>query len=83
MPSAEKAPEPATSQNVPASRYEAIVRLAESIRSLPDEKDLFRTLVDELHDVIEFDVLCQFDGTANWSGGILLNPIKTSWRHAA
>ena len=40
--------------------------LAEAIRSHPDEKDLFRTLVNELHEVVEFDVLCQFDGTANW-----------------
>jgi formate hydrogenlyase transcriptional activator len=66
MSPADNALEPATLQNGPASRYEALIRLAEAIRSNPDEKDLFRTLISELHDVVEFDVLCQFDGTANW-----------------
>jgi formate hydrogenlyase transcriptional activator len=66
MLSAKNALEPALSQNGLASRYEALIRLAEAIRSHPDEKDLFRTLVNELHDVVEFDALCQFDGRANW-----------------
>jgi formate hydrogenlyase transcriptional activator len=66
MPSAKSALEPGSLANAPASRYEALIRLAEAIRSHPDEKDLFRTLVNELHEVVEFDVLCQFDGTANW-----------------
>jgi formate hydrogenlyase transcriptional activator len=64
--SATNALEPAPVRNEPASRYEALVRLAEAIRWQPDEKDLFRTLVNELHEVVEFDVLCQLDGTANW-----------------
>jgi formate hydrogenlyase transcriptional activator len=66
MPSGTNALEPAPRQNGHASRYEALIRLAEAIRSHQDEKDLFRTLVNELHEVVEFDVLCQFDGPANW-----------------
>jgi hypothetical protein len=31
-----------------ASRYEALIRLAEAIRSHPDERDLFRTGANEL-----------------------------------
>jgi formate hydrogenlyase transcriptional activator len=49
-----------------APRFIALNRLAEAIRSHTDEKDLFRTLVSELREVVEFDVLCQLDGTANW-----------------
>jgi formate hydrogenlyase transcriptional activator len=49
-----------------APRFIALKRLAEVIRSHTDEKDLFRTLVSELREVVEFDVLCQLDGTANW-----------------
>ena len=48
-----------------ASRYEALIRLAEAIRSHQDEKDLFRTLANELHRVVEFDGLWHFDGAAN------------------
>jgi formate hydrogenlyase transcriptional activator len=66
MPPATNTLEPTPLPNAPASRYEALIRLAEAIRSHPDEKDLFRTLVNELHEVVEFDVLCQLDGTANW-----------------
>jgi len=66
MQSAENGLPPATLRDRPASRYDALFRLAEAIRSHPQEKDLFRTLVDELREVVEFDVLCQFDGKANW-----------------
>ena len=38
-----------------AARYEALIRLAETIRSRPDEGDLFQTLANELHGVVEFD----------------------------
>jgi formate hydrogenlyase transcriptional activator len=48
-----------------ASRYEALIRLAEAIRSHQDEKDLFRTLANELHRVVAFDGLWHFDGAAN------------------
>jgi formate hydrogenlyase transcriptional activator len=50
----------------PAPRYEALIRLGEAIRCHPDEKDLFETVANELREVVEFDALCQFDGTANW-----------------
>src|SRR4051794_11018800 len=48
-----------------ASRYEALIRLAETIRSHPDERDLFRTSANDLHQVIPFHGLSQFDPTAN------------------
>jgi hypothetical protein len=48
-----------------ASRYEALIRLAEAIRSHPDEKDLFRIFANELYQVIPFHGLSQFDPAAN------------------
>jgi len=48
------------------SRYDALVRLAEAIRSHPDEKDLFRTCANELQQVIPFHGLLRFDPAANW-----------------
>ncbi len=76
MPSAKNALEPAPLQDGPASRYEAVIRLGEAIRSHPDEKDLFRTIVNELHEVVEFDVLGQFDSTANWVQWYFAEPYK-------
>jgi formate hydrogenlyase transcriptional activator len=49
-----------------ASRYGALIRLAEVIRSHSDEKDLFQIFADELHQVVPFDGICQFDAAANW-----------------
>ena len=66
MSRAANALEPGRLPNAIAPRFKALIRLAEAIRSHPDEKDLFRTLVDELREVVEFDALCQFDGMANW-----------------
>jgi formate hydrogenlyase transcriptional activator len=43
-----------------------MIRLAESIRSHPDEKDLFQTCASELHQVIEFDGMSMFDPAVNW-----------------
>ena len=60
-----------------ASRYEVLIRLAEAIRLHPDEKDLFRTLANELHEVVEFDVFCQFDGPANWVQWYFVEPYKS------
>jgi formate hydrogenlyase transcriptional activator len=48
------------------ARYEALIRLAEVIRSHPEEGALFQTLASELQDVVEFDAFCQFDRAANW-----------------
>jgi formate hydrogenlyase transcriptional activator len=59
-----------------ASRYEALIRLAEAIRSHPDEKDLFRTCANELHQVIPFDALSQFDPAANMVQWHFLEPYK-------
>jgi formate hydrogenlyase transcriptional activator len=66
MSPAAAVPEPVSLPDELAPRFKALIRLAEAIRSHPDEKDLFGTLVNELREVVEFDVLCQFDGTANW-----------------
>jgi hypothetical protein len=66
-----------------ASRYEVLIRLAEAIRLHPDEKDLFRTLANELHEVVEFDAFCQFDGAANWVQWYFVEPYKSKlgvWR---
>ena len=74
MPSSENVLQPATLRNRPASRYEALSRLAEVIRSRPDEKDLFQTLANELHEVVEFDAIWQLDATANWIQWHLVEP---------
>src|SRR3984893_15202242 len=69
-------PDPVSLPNELAPRFKALIRLAEAIRSHPDEKDLFGTLVNELREVVEFDVLCQFDGTANWVQWHFSEPYK-------
>jgi formate hydrogenlyase transcriptional activator len=76
MPPAADVLEPASLLNELAPRFKALMRLAEAIRSHPDEKDLFGTLVNELREVVEFDVLCQFDGTANWVQWYFVEPYK-------
>lgn len=75
MPPAADVLEPALPNEV-SPRFRALIRLAEAIRSHPDEKDLFGTLVNELREVVEFDVLCQFDGTANWVQWYFGEPYK-------
>ena len=70
------ASKPVSLQSELASRLKALIRLAEAIRSHQDEKDLFGTLVNELREVVEFDVLCQFDGTANWVQWYFVEPYK-------
>jgi formate hydrogenlyase transcriptional activator len=59
-----------------ASRYEALIRLAEVIRSKPEEEDLFETLVSELHQVIPFDGISQLDPGANRVRWQFLEPYK-------
>jgi formate hydrogenlyase transcriptional activator len=49
-----------------ASRYAALIRLAEAIRSHPEEKDLFQTLACELHQLVPFDGISYFGAAANW-----------------
>jgi formate hydrogenlyase transcriptional activator len=46
-------------------RYQALIRLAEAIRSQPDPSDLFETLALQLHEFVPFDVMAQFDRAAN------------------
>jgi len=48
-----------------APRYESLIRLAEAIRSHPDQKDLFQFLADELLNVVPFDAMAQFDHAGN------------------
>ena len=55
----------AISSEMLASRYEALIRLAALIRSKPEEEDLFETLANELHQVVPFDGVSQFDPGAN------------------
>ena len=52
------------------ARYQSLIRLAESVRAQRDPDELFRVLVDELRQVVEFDAVAQFDETSN----------KVNWR---
>jgi formate hydrogenlyase transcriptional activator len=60
-----------------AARYEALIRLAEAIRSHPDEKDLFQTLASELRQVVPFDGIAQLDAAANWVQWYFVEPYKS------
>ena len=66
----------AISSETLASRYEALIRLAEVIRSKPEEEDLFETLVSELHQVVPFDGISQLDPGANRVRWQFLEPYK-------
>ena len=66
----------AISSETLASRYEALIRLAEVIRSKPGEEDLFETLVNELHQVVPFDGIIQLDPGANRVRWQFLEPYK-------
>src|ERR1700722_9690978 len=46
-------------------QYESLIRLAEAIRSHPDQNDLFQLLADELRRVVPFDAICQVDHAGN------------------
>ena len=48
-----------------AERYEALIRIANSIRARTEPKDLFRILAYELGKVIQFDGIAQFDESSN------------------
>ena len=47
------------------NRYEALIRIANSVRAQKDPDDLFQILVDELRNVVPFDAIAQFDESAN------------------
>jgi formate hydrogenlyase transcriptional activator len=46
-------------------RYEALIRILNSIRAHADPQELFDTLVHELGKVVPFDAIAQFDESAN------------------
>src|SRR5580692_5461475 len=56
------------------SRYEALARIAELIRSHSEEEILFQTCATELHQVVAFDGLSWFDPAANWVQWHFLEP---------
>ena len=70
------APKAAISCVTLASRYEALIRLAELIRSKPEEADLFETLASELHQVVPFDGISQLDPGANQVRWQFLEPYE-------
>ena len=48
-----------------AARYEALIRISNSIRARKEPQELFGILVEELGKVIPFDAIAQFDESAN------------------
>ncbi len=69
-------PTPET-KKLPADRYEALIRLAEAIRTQQYGGDLFQVLVRELNQVVRFDAIAQYDETlnkVNWYLGESCNP---------
>jgi formate hydrogenlyase transcriptional activator len=66
-----------------ASRYEALIRIAELIRSHPGEKDLFQTLASDLHGVVPFDGVSQFDSAANRVQWHFLEPYNKEFESRA
>ena len=68
----------ALSSNELASRYKALARIAELIRSHPEEEVLFQTCARELHQVVAFDGLSWFDPAANWVQWHFLEPYDSA-----
>ena len=60
------------------SRYEALARIAELIRSHSEEKALFQTCADELHQVVAFDGLSWFDPAAHRVQWHFLEPYESA-----
>src|SRR5690348_14673708 len=48
-----------------AARYEALIRISNSIRAQKEPQDLFQVLVDELGKAMQFEAIAQFDESAN------------------
>src|SRR5260370_15772370 len=61
---AERLEEARSTQSL-APRYESLIRLADAIRSHRDQKDLFQLLVNELRQVVPFDVMAHCDRAGN------------------
>src|SRR3984893_5141525 len=70
--------QPATRGEGLASRYEALARIAELIRSHSEEKVLFQTFASALHQVVPFDCISQFDSAANWVHWHFLEPYDSA-----
>ncbi|RSL18399.1 formate hydrogenlyase transcriptional activator [Edaphobacter aggregans] len=66
--------QPVTLSESLVSRYEALARIAELIRSHPEEKVLFQTCASELHQVVAFDGLSLFDPAVHWVQWDFLEP---------
>jgi formate hydrogenlyase transcriptional activator len=69
---------PATRGEGFASRYEALARIAELIRSHSEEEVLFQTFASDLHQVVPFDCISQFDSAANRVHWHFLEPYKSA-----
>src|SRR5579871_1937359 len=48
-----------------AARYESLIRIAASVRAQKEPQDLFRLLIEELGQVIQFDAIAQYDESSN------------------
>src|SRR5215469_13490044 len=48
-----------------AGRYDALIRIANSVRAQQHPDDLFQILISELGHVLPFDAIAQFDESAN------------------
>jgi formate hydrogenlyase transcriptional activator len=70
--------QPVTLSESLASRYEALARIAELIRSHPEEKVLFQTCASELHQVVAFDGLSWFDPAVHWVQWHFLEPYDSA-----
>src|SRR5271169_5285898 len=53
------------SQQSTAARYESLIRIAASVRAHEEPQDLFRLLLEELGQVVQFDAIAQFDESSN------------------
>jgi len=65
------------------SRYEALARIAELIRSHSEEKALFQTFASDLHQVVPFDCISQFDPAANWVHWHFVEPYDSAFEALA
>jgi formate hydrogenlyase transcriptional activator len=77
MPSSNR-PQAVTHGEGHASRYEALVRIAELIRSHPEEEHLFQTVAGELHQLVPFDGITQFDSAVNRAHWRFLQPYDSA-----
>ena len=53
------------SEASPATRYQALIRLAQAIRECRDSAELFHLMATELRQVVPFDCIAQYDEAAN------------------